>query len=194
MPQGGAGSAGMPQGGTGGVGPHAPQSHRASATPCDHTRPSPDPGAPPVDAGFGGFIACRSHAECTSGANGRCSGNGHDGWQCTYDACFSDSDCTGAVGTGTQLCECEGGFRADNNVCLGGNCRVDADCGPSGYCSPTLGDCGNYTGTTGYYCHTPSDECVGDTDCGGDGGYPNPYCAFMPTIGHWRCSTSQCVG
>ncbi|HEY6559272.1 MAG TPA: hypothetical protein VI072_18435 [Polyangiaceae bacterium] len=183
---GGGGSAG--KGGSGGSGgiSRIPEKHRAAATACDNVRATPDPMVP--DAG-GPPITCRSHAECTAGINGRCSGNGHDGWHCTYDQCFSDSECdsTGA----SSVCECEGGFRSDNNVCLReGNCRTDADCGSGGYCSPSLGSCGNYTRTVGYYCHTPQDECVNDSECGG-GAW---YCAYSPMVGHWKCSNSHCVG
>jgi hypothetical protein len=121
-------------------------------------------------------------------------GNGHDGWHCTYDACFTDSDCPAPAGpaSGPVVCACENGFRSDNNVCIQGNCQVDADCDAKGlhWCSPTLGSCGNYTGFQGYYCHTPEDQCLDDADCSANGG----YCAYEPTVGHWACSTQQCVG
>jgi hypothetical protein len=141
----------------------------------------PDAGGPPV--------TCHAHADCTAGQNGRCSGNGHDGWHCTYDQCFADADCSGTAAS--SVCACEGGFRSDNNVCLrDGNCRTDADCGSGGYCSPSLGSCGNYAKAVGYFCHTPQDECVNDSDCGG-----GPwYCAYSPLVGHWKCSNAHCVG
>jgi hypothetical protein len=84
---------------------------------------------------------------------------------------------------------------AGANVCLPGNCQVDANCdGGAGYCSPTYGtDCGPYSGYQGYYCHTPADECVDDADCVsptmGAG-----YCAYQPTVGHWVCGYSRCSG
>ena len=158
---------------------------------CDHARASFDPGAPTdPDAPR---VDCRAHADCTDGENGRCVGNGHDGWGCTYDSCFVDSDCAGDATT-ARICACEGGSRSDNNVCLAGNCRVDADCGSAGYCSPSFGDCGNYFGVAGYYCHTSSDECVDDADCKADGTHPMGYCAFKPTVGRWQCSNLNCVG
>jgi len=185
-----AGAAGTaPHGGTGGVTHHEPANHRATATACDHVRATNDPGVPDGEVG----PACRSHADCTAGENGRCVGNGHDGWHCTYDACFADADCP-TVDDGPRLCACGAGDRSDNNVCLTGNCRVDADCGAAGYCSPSLGSCGNYFGFEGYFCHTPDDECSDDSDCGAGGSYGAPYCAFMPSTGHWQCSTAQCVG
>jgi hypothetical protein len=185
-----AGAAGKaPNGGTGGVVNHEPVNHRATAAACDHVRATTEPNAPDIDAGY---VACHSHADCTAGEDGRCVGNGHDGWSCTYDVCFTDADCpTG--GDGPQLCACEGGDRSDNNVCLPGNCRVDGDCGAAGYCSPSLGSCGNFVNFVGYFCHTKDDECSDDRDCG-TGFVGGAYCAFMPSIGHWQCSTAQCVG
>jgi len=192
-PGGAAGVAGSsPLAGAGGMTLREPVNHRASATACDHTRATNDPGAP--EDGDANYVKCHSHSDCTEGENGRCSGNGHDGWQCTYDNCFADSDCSNTASAEPQLCQCEGGFRSDNNVCLPGNCRVDADCGAGGYCSPSLGPCGNYTKTAGYYCHTPDDECTDDADCGATGPSSAAYCAFMPTVGRWKCSTAHCVG
>jgi hypothetical protein len=76
-----------------------------------------------------------------------------------------------------------------------GNCRVDADCGPGGYCSPTVDSgCGSFYGVQGYYCHTPADECVNDRDCPGYGTPEAPYCAYSTTVGHWVCGTGHCAG
>jgi len=155
-----------------------PKNHRAVATTCDDVRATIDP-----NVGTGPPASCKAHEECTEGVNGRCSGNSHDGWQCTYDLCKDDAGC------GTGVCACEGGFRSDNNICLKSSCRVDADCGTNGFCSPSLGDCGHYVSFVTYACHTPKDECVDDEDCK-DGG----YCAFEETVGHWKCSTSECLG
>jgi hypothetical protein len=164
--QGGAG-----QGGTSVVS-RVPVKHRAVAIACDHDRPSPDPEAPDS-----GFAQCHSHAECMAGPNGRCSGNGRGGWSCTYDQCFEDSDCASPAG--------------DNGPSP--RCRVDSDCG-DGYCSPTFGGCGNYWGVVSYFCHTPEDECIDDGDCGKGGLGYGPYCAYAPAVGHWKCSSSECVG
>ena len=157
-----------------------PDFHRSAATKCDNTRPTPDPGVPPGDPS----ASCTAHDQCTAGINGRCGGNSHDGYYCTYDECFEDAECAGFV------CECEGGFRSDNNICLSSsNCLVDADCGAGGYCSPTLGSCGNYFGTEGYFCHTPEDDCTNDVDC-----EVGSYCAYNPVAGKWMCSNAQCAG
>lgn len=186
-----AGAAGaLPLAGAGGASLREPVKHRATATECDHTRATNDPNVPSEG---GAPVSCRAHSDCTEGENGRCAGNGHDGWRCTYDSCFTDLDCAGGVG-GPGVCACEGGSRSDNNVCLVGNCRVDADCGEGGYCSPSLGDCGNYFGVVGYFCHTDADVCVDDADCGAGGGSSQAYCAFKPTVGHWMCSNLHCAG
>jgi hypothetical protein len=75
------------------------------------------------------------------------------------------------------------------NICLTGNCRVDADCGPGGFCSPTWDlACGQSNGVVGYYCHTPRDTCVDDIDC--VDGTKAGYCAW--SVDRWRCSYSVC--
>lgn len=165
--------------------PSVPERHRSAETMCDNSRA---PGNPPDPTDQG--VSCMTDADCTDGANGRCGGNGHDGWYCTYDECFADADC----GMGAT-CECGGGFRSDHNVCLSGACSTDADCGETGFCSPTQGSCGAYFGTIGYFCHTCDDECVNDSDCSNAAGDPwGSYCAYDDGVGHWRCSDSQCAG
>jgi hypothetical protein len=140
--------------------------------------------------GFG----CMTDSECNDGGqNGRCLPGGRiAGCQCTYDTCFADADCHGG-----GPCDCRAGagiagpgFSA-TNICKGGDCRTDRDCGPGGYCSPTLGGCGAYGGVTDYRCHTPKDKCVDDSDCQAQGGGD---CRYEPTSGAWTCQTSQCAG
>lgn len=129
--------------------------------------------------------SCATDAHCTDGVNGRC--EERRGTACTYDECFEDSECN----TGGP-CACEGGFWSDSNACLLGNCRTDADCG-DGYCSPSFGDCGDYAGVIGYYCHTPEDTCIDDADCGGSDMGPG-YCMYRPEVARWACGYGQCVG
>lgn len=176
-------------GDTGGPAGDAPEHHRSTAATCDDIRGSADPVIP--DGGFAPDPQCRAHTDCAAGVNGRCVGNTHDGWYCTYDECFADAGC-GA----TAVCACGGGFRSDHNICLGeGNCRTDADCGAGGYCSPTLGSCGSFTGTVGYYCHTAADECTNDADCGATGEVSwGPYCAYNAAAGRWMCQDTHCAG
>jgi hypothetical protein len=174
-------------------GPHpspVPLVHRPSAPTCPSDRPTYNCGehvtGPPV--------SCHLDSDCVSGSNGRCVGNGHDGCSCSYDTCTSDAGCP----SGT-LCDCRDQWHYGTNgpnQCLPSNCRVDADCGPGGYCSPTFSDCGAYSGVTGWFCHTAADTCTNDSDCSGvDGGlFGTPYCAYRPEVGHWACSTSQCAG
>jgi hypothetical protein len=130
---------------------------------------------------------CVRDEDCSAGENGRCT-DFRGGWQCTYDTCFTDGACDAG-----GPCRCEGAFWTDANTCLAGNCRVDADCGSGGYCSPTFGDCGNYSGVIGYYCHTPADTCVDDADCV-EAGVGAGYCMYRPELAHWVCGYGQCVG
>lgn len=134
-----------------------------------------------------GEDACAQDEHCTRGENGRCE-DFRGEFRCTYDECFVDSSCNQG-----GPCACEGGFWSDSNVCLPGNCRTDADCGSAGYCSPTMGDCGNYSGVIGYYCHTPEDTCLDDTDCN-SGAIGPGYCMYRPELAHWACGYGQCVG
>ena len=120
------------------------------------------------------------------------------GCTCTYDTCTTDADCTQSGGP----CECRPAAQSNgqgivapatsaSNICLIGNCRVDANCGAGGYCSPSFGSCGNYAGVVGYYCHTAKDKCVDDADCAAQGAGD---CRYDQTTSAWACATSQCVG
>ena len=151
--------------------------------PPDPTRPAEvvcSPCRPPGSSG-GGRGECASDADCMAGMNGRC-GFGRGGTFCSYDECFRDSDCEADEAC---LCDSSGG----GNACVGTGCRTNNDCEPGLACSPTFGSCGHYFGYIGFQCHTPSDECTVDADCGG-----TAYCAFDPAISHWVCSTAECVG
>jgi hypothetical protein len=159
-----------------------PKSHRTAHVTCD----SKDTKAPPT-ATFGPRMpikpgpACKSKADCKEQPNGRCS-LGH----CTYDGCYDDKDC------GNKVCEChEEGVRG--YYCKSGDCSVDSDCGDNGYCSPTWGmSCGSFTGVVGYFCHTKEDECTNNDEC--MKGKEQGYCAYDPTLKHWRCGFGHCVG
>jgi hypothetical protein len=37
---------------------------------------------------------------------------------------------------------------------------------------------------TGYFCHTPNDQCVNDTDCGG-----NSECVYSTQTSLWECAS-----
>jgi hypothetical protein len=176
----------------------APAVHRDVASMCPDTRGAgvtSDAGGP--DAGFPG--ECASDADCTQGKNGRClppQGNLRADL-CSYDDCANDADCPGG-----KVCTCgtpigqngsDGTPIRTGNRCVPANCHLDADCGAGGFCSPTVDTtCGSRSGIVGYYCHTPSDECVKDDQCT-DGGLPG-YCAYDPMKAHWVCEYGFCAG
>lgn len=127
---------------------------------------------------------CSSDAQCAdAGPGGRCvEGNGGIAYcYCTYDACADDSACPV-----DQTCACHGSPYAggQGNHCVPGNCRVDSDCGIGGWCSPTYSTMG-CGALGGYYCHTPLDQCVNDSDCVDAGGID--VCAYDTTASYWRC-------
>jgi hypothetical protein len=103
-----------------------------------------------------------------------------------YDGCVHDTDCD--AGT---TCACHGTAYVGNsgNQCIPSNCRVDSDCGVGGYCSPTYDtmSCGSIGG---YYCHTPLDGCIDDTDCPSDPSMPGtiPVCTYSTTDARWECA------
>jgi hypothetical protein len=153
-----------------------PTEHRPTPMTCP-TRPA--------TTGCMGGGDCKTDADCTAGANGRCNGGGIVYCTCTYDDCNSDADC--AAG---QDCACRITLRGTPNGtgpnhCVAANCRSDADCA-SGFCSPSpkADYCQSYV--DGYYCHVSADECGVDRDCVVDGsGYA--VCAYQPSVGHWAC-------
>jgi hypothetical protein len=129
----------------------------------------------PADANQNGN--CEEDCDCTMGKNGRCLMGGPAPITfCSYDECFSDSDCPTGV-----PCACRSSSSsADPNYCVSGStCRVDSDCGPGGSCSPSeyMQWCGPH-----YHCHTAADTCINDGDCAGTQG-----CNFDTSAGHWAC-------
>jgi hypothetical protein len=129
---------------------------------------------------------CSGDSSCTAGTNGRCveTGGGVEYCTCTYDMCSGDSACPA-----DETCACHGSpyTDGDGNTCVQGNCRVDSDCGANGYCSPSydVNSCGSLAG---YYCHTPEDQCVNDTDCPANG---SELCAYAATDGRWECHQQE---
>ena len=142
-----------------------PAHHRASQITCSRMGLSTTP--------------CGDASSCLSLLWYTCNGG-----VCDYDQCLSDSDC-GATG----VCSCKGetrefGAQSYGNVCVPSDCRVDADCCPGQWCSPS-DDHGTFYGVRSYHCHTASDECIDDADCADDGAVR--VCAFDPVTGHWAC-------
>ena len=164
------GSTGSGGNGSGGNGSgKVPLQHRSTSASCPSQR---GPGPSCTDTACS---SCFSDSRCTVGANGRCFP-----WEgmvslggCSYDECFSDSNC----GARTP-CLCRSSSTDNSaNVCdVGGNCAVDSDCGPGGYCSPSMETCyssnpeavvegRNCDGPNPHYCHTASVLCINDADC-----------------------------
>jgi hypothetical protein len=131
---------------------------------------------------------------------------------CSYDTCFSDADCPGkepcdcrASGSrATQSCVAGSNCRTDSDCGPGGYCspsQVGALCGcmSTAFCNPDAGggcyvggpngtwtqvpcSCGDSCGH-GYFCHTPQDTCVNDSDCP-DGN----TCNFDLPSQTWTCT------
>ena len=103
-------------------------------------------------------------------------------FHCTYDECLRSDECAGGP------CDCGGDVLG--NVCLAGNCKVDADCGDGGWCSRSMDECAY--GILSYYCRTHQDTCVTDADC--EASDRGDLCYFEPTLGHWTCTyTDGCM-
>jgi hypothetical protein len=188
---GGGGSGGAPgdagTGGSGGATARVPMKHRTAHALCDDQRAAGVcalPGGMPLPSN-----ACMTDGDCSMGTNGRClSGGRLPTCLCSYDTCFADTDC---AGKGPCDCRSKGSPPANSaNVCLKGNCQVDTDCGPGGYCSPTYDfGCGRYFGVIGYYCHKANDACIDDADC------TSPAeCRFNPAVNAWACASTICAG
>jgi hypothetical protein len=87
---------------------------------------------------------------------------------------------------------------------------VDSDCGPGGYCSPSMETCystnpeaeveGRNRGNPNpYYCHTASDLCINDSDCASlDAGtattspLAHTPCAYYVQDERWECTQFVC--
>jgi hypothetical protein len=206
---------GPPAGGNGGAvsvggdaradaGGRVPKKHRPAGSACPRER-GPGWWTAPAECTPGTTgLECAQDLQCSAGDNGRCIP-----WylsctsDCSYDDCYDDSYCAAKV-----PCHCRASaseWRA--NTCqTTSNCRVDGDCGPGGYCSPSDVDttcicvspgfcdgscapstcaCGDSCGH-GYYCHTLDDECIDDSDCA-----PAGPCSFDTASRHWLCA--RCV-
>jgi hypothetical protein len=191
--------------GSGGMS-RVPAQHRPSAAPdCPVERGSNEP-LPPPACSDSSTIECEHDRDCVEGNAGRCQRSRFPCLvQCSYDQCTNDADCAR-----NKPCECRSapGDTGPNRCLEASSCRVDADCGPGGYCSPsllatfcvctsvdyckTLGDtatcspgacsCGDSCGH-GYFCHTPSDSCLDDADCSG-----GTTCNFDLAHLNWICS------
>jgi hypothetical protein len=164
---------------SGADGGRVPLNHRPNDAQCLAAAPAGD------CAIHGPVGQCSSDAACTAGTDGRCieSNGGAVSCSCTYDTCMQDTDCP----TG-ETCACHGSpyTNGDGNTCIKSGCRVDADCGTNGYCSPAY-DTSSCGSLLGYFCHTPEDQCVNDSDCT-DGGLAQK-CTYSSSALYWKCMT-----
>ncbi len=74
-------------------------------------------------------------------------------------------------------------------ACVAANCRLDADRGARGYCSPSEGS-GSSGRVEGWYCHTPDDDCHGDADCPRWAGAGSGHCYHDGR--RWACGPMHC--
>jgi hypothetical protein len=153
-----------------------PADHRTTISTC-----APRVGTTALCPSSQASSQCATDPDCVEGGpNGRCvpgirdTGGASDAaCRCVYDRCASDDNCRGQ-----GPCQCTA--LEVGNSCLTGNCAVDADCGVGGFCSPVADPC---TGiVSGYWCHTPRDTCVDNTDCAGQ-------CTYVATDARWECVT-----
>jgi hypothetical protein len=173
-----------------------PQVHRTASA----TNACMDPPPPGHTVQGPATSPCYQDSDCDAGLNPRCYTEAREVGSsvalynaCASDSCITDSDC----GDG-GVCNCRDPDLDNTNVCLTGNCRIDSDCGPHGYCSPSglselsacaadfvslVGHC--LCVESGFYCHTPRDQCIDDTDCSDSGAIP---CAFNRNAGFWQCN------
>ena len=162
-----------------------PAVHRATAADCPTDRPATQP---PSNPG-----TCTKDADCTQGKNGRCiTLTFQSPAACSYDACGKDSEC-GSAG----VCQCRAKNDGFANVCRPGNCRTDSDCGVvgKGFCSPSAVDIdsscreGIPAGSFGYFCHTLTDTCSNDADCGAS----QAACVYDVAKSSWGCRALSCT-
>ncbi len=158
-----------------------PMNHRATGAACPEQRAPVSPDASTCTRPDGGSCGdCAMDSDCTAGKNGRCGENGPIAFaSCSYDQCSSDSDCEGGA-----PCECRAsGSSVVANVCLtGGNCRDDSDCGPGGYCSPSV--------------LSPFCACLSTDLCGDSGGgcyeYTGSGSPGTPPGPGWTAEPCEC--
>jgi len=160
-----------------------PAVHRSAGTTCPATR---GPGSICMGGPGAGTSQCTTDSQCAAGKNGRCSASfgllGDCIPSCSYDGCQTDADCPAHV-----PCECRDSATSESaNVCvMAGNCAIDADCGPRGFCSPGLleGLCEHPI----YFCHTPKDTCTDDFDCPALASGAAQRCNYDMKSGHFAC-------
>jgi hypothetical protein len=175
---GSGGPAGMP--GAGATG------HACTKGDVPEHRPVPVACAPsPGGAADDGGVSCVTDADCQPDGgivgfpfclSGRCG----------VDQCLTDDDCASG-----QVCGCSDkvrGLTLRRNSCLPSSCRIDADCGPEGLCSPA--DNGHCYSTSSYHCRKAADTCCVQADCAA----PTPICNYAPELDRWQCQADVVCG
>jgi hypothetical protein len=201
-----------------------PAHHRAASVDCPADRGpiaatpacdvATDPTCPEAD--------CVTDADCTAGTNGRCShlhrGPASIRLFCTYDECARNDDCP----SGACLCRESSESSAANECFDAGDCRLDSDCGPGGFCSPSLigfgfcscptydlcTDAGPETGCSvsidggppmsvpclcGNTCALPGFYCHTPCDeCTNDSDCDHGFCLFDAREHRWACLIAAC--
>jgi hypothetical protein len=184
----GAGTTGAACHAGGGQGGGPAPEHRPVAVACAAT---PGPATPPPDAAP---VTCTTNTDCQPEGGAVFARFVCRGGACTADQCLTDDDCP--VG---QACGCANqviGLGNRVNSCLPSSCRIDADCGPTGLCSPAhSGHCGSLSG---YHCRKAADACQTNEDCpcAADAGPTlGPNCEYAPEVDRWQClSFTVCGG
>jgi hypothetical protein len=181
-----------------------PVNHRAVAAACSEAR---GPGSVTGMANCPHIAAaCGQDSDCAAGKSGRCFSDTHGCTtvSCSYDSCSSDADCADNEACGCRMSAMD----STPTVCVSAECRTDADCSSGGFCSPSLvgdpcvyptqalcmpGDgtcspgpclCGDGRGH-GYFCHTPSDTCLDDSDCDTSN---ESSCGYDRLEKRWTCT------
>ena len=132
-------------------------------------------------------------------------------YHCSYDDCSSDSDCsahapcacrTSSSDTGANSCATASNCRIDADCGPGGSCSASlvggsCECISESFCAPNEKGCSKTgpDGVTvqvpcscggqcghGYFCHTPKDSCLNDSDCA------SGTCNFDLTSQAWLCT------
>lgn len=190
-PFGGAAGTGAGTGGVNGTGGSMCMHSAAGEVPSEHRPLAPSCASnPPIPLVSGGLPACATSADCTSRGYGSCTA-GH----CVSDFCLADGDCQKGY-----VCACGGETFTVSppagapdaaaeayaiNTCVPATCRMDSDCGPEGYCSPSYA-CGT---VQGYYCHGPADTCADPAkDCCG-----SADCFWSAPAGAFVCAVELCI-
>ena len=136
--QGAGGGFGADGGPDGKSATHAPANHRQTGSSCPQER---GPGISEVGSACAQNPTVTTHclqdSDCTGGTDGRCLAFGGPAcsYGCTYDECSSDADCTSNV---PCACRASDSDWTANTCATQSNCRIDTDCGPGGYCSPSM--------------------------------------------------------